>query len=239
MLLLLVLSFAIGLRITRLNGSYLATEDCYGYPQKPIEWNGLKIELIGAEIVDGEAFLQEYNIDRESIFSDSLSEKYALFHISVTKVSDSPLLTYYRFDYCGAEKDGWRNLVSPEIFESLNPLAKKPSQLSVGETEELAMAIGLHKDAFRNTEWSNLSTSDISLVMSVYPQKSDSAIFMRVKIHRKSSFAPSSEALYGVSYRPKLRGQWVPVLRLLAAAALAWVLINALVETYGVGGCKS
>ena len=171
LLLLLVLSFAIGLRITRLNGSYLATEDCYGYPQKPIEWNGLKIELIGAEIVDGEAFLQEYNIDRESIFSDSLSEKYALFHISVTKVSDSPLLTYYRFDYCGAEKDGWRNLVSPEIFESLNPLAKKPSQLSVGETEELAMAIGLHKDAFRNTEWSNLSTSDISLVMSVYPQK--------------------------------------------------------------------
>ena len=142
LLLLLVLSFAIGLRITRLNGSYLATEDCYGYPQKPIEWNGLKIELIGAEIVDGEAFLQEYNIDRESIFSDSLSEKYALFHISVTKVSDSPLLTYYRFDYCGAEKDGWRNLVSPEIFESLNPLAKKPSQLSVGETEELAMAIG-------------------------------------------------------------------------------------------------
>ena len=93
LLLLLVLSFAIGLRITRLNGSYLATEDCYGYPQKPIEWNGLKIELIGAEIVDGEAFLQEYNIDRESIFSDSLSEKYALFHISVTKVSDSPLLT--------------------------------------------------------------------------------------------------------------------------------------------------
>lgn len=69
--------------------------------------------------------------------------------------------------------------------------------------------------------------------------KSDSAIFMRVKIHRKSSFAPSSEALYGVSYRPKLRGQWVPVLRLLAAAALAWVLINALVEAYGVGGCKS
>ena len=61
LLLLLVLSFAIGLRITRLNGSYLATEDCYGYPQKPIEWNGLKIELIGAEIVDGEAFLQEYN----------------------------------------------------------------------------------------------------------------------------------------------------------------------------------
>ena len=58
---------------------------------------------------------------------------------------------------------------------------------------------------------------------------------MRVKIHRKSSFAPSSEALYGVSYRPKLRGQWVPVLRLLAAAALAWVLINALVEAYGVG----
>lgn len=54
-----------------------------------------------------------------------------------------------------------------------------------------------------------------------------------------SSFAPSSEALYGVSYRPKLRGQWVPVLRLLAAAALAWVLINALVEAYGVGGCKS
>ena len=92
LLLLLVLSFAIGLRITRLNGSYLATEDCYGYPQKPIEWNGLKIELIGAEIVDGEAFLQEYNIDRESIFSDSLSEKYALFHISVTKVSDSRLL---------------------------------------------------------------------------------------------------------------------------------------------------
>lgn len=43
----------------------------------------------------------------------------------------------------------------------------------------------------------------------------------------------------GVSYRPKLRGQWVPVLRLLAAAALAWVLINALVEAYGVGGCKS
>ena len=39
---------------------------------------------------------------------------------------------------------------------------------------------------------------------------------MRVKIHRKSSFAPSSEALYGVSYRPKLRGQWVPVLRLFA-----------------------
>lgn len=62
---------------------------------------------------------------------------------------------------------------------------------------------------------------------------------MRVKIHRKSSFAPSSEALYGVSYRPKLRGQWVPVLRLLAAAALAWVLINALVEAYRVGGCKS
>ena len=54
-----------------------------GNPTKPIEWNGLKIELIGAEIVDGEAFLQEYNIDRESIFSDSLSEKYALFHISV------------------------------------------------------------------------------------------------------------------------------------------------------------
>ena len=27
--------------------------------------------------------------------------------------------------------------------------------------------------------------------------------------------------------------------RLLAAAALAWVLINALVEAYGVGGCKS
>ena len=163
LLLLLVLSFAIGLRITRLNGSYLATEDCYGYPQKPIEWNGLKIELIGAEIVDGEAFLQEYNIDRESIFSDSLSEKYALFHISVTKVSDSPLLTYYRFDYCGAEKDGWRNLVSPEIFESLNPLAKN---YVVNRTR-----LQGYKDAFRNTEWSNLSTSDISLVMSVYPQK--------------------------------------------------------------------
>ena len=87
LLLLLVLSFAIGLRITRLNGSYLATEDCYGYPQKPIEWNGLKIELIGAEIVDGEAFLQEYNIDRESIFSDSLSEKYALFHICLLYTS--------------------------------------------------------------------------------------------------------------------------------------------------------
>ena len=76
----------------RASSRHLATEDCYGYPQKPIEWNGLKIELIGAEIVDGEAFLQEYNIDRESIFSDSLSEKYALFHISVTKVSDMALV---------------------------------------------------------------------------------------------------------------------------------------------------
>lgn len=47
------------------------------------------------------------------------------------------------------------------------------------------------------------------------------------------------QGINGVSYRPKLRGQWVPVLRLLAAAALAWVLINALVEAYGVGGCKS
>ena len=42
---------------------FYCTEDCYGYPQKPIEWNGLKIEFIGAVIVDGEAFLQEYNID--------------------------------------------------------------------------------------------------------------------------------------------------------------------------------
>ena len=81
--------------------------------------------MIGAEIVDGEAFLQEYNIDRESIFSDSLSEKYALFHISVTKVSDSPLLTYYRFDYCGAEKDGWRNLVSPVNFRIAEPSGQK------------------------------------------------------------------------------------------------------------------
>lgn len=59
----------------------------------------------------------------------------------------------------------------PRKFRIAEPSGKKPSQLSVGETEELAMAIGLHKDAFRNTEWSNLSTSDISLVMSVYPQK--------------------------------------------------------------------
>ncbi len=75
LLLLLVLSFAIGLRITRLNGSYLATEDCYGYPQKPIDWNGLKINCSVLKLLTGKAFLQEYNIDRESIFSDSLSEK--------------------------------------------------------------------------------------------------------------------------------------------------------------------
>lgn len=62
---------------------------------------------------------------------------------------------------------------------------------------------------------------------------------MRVKIHRKSSFAPVLKRCMGYRTGLNLGGQWVPVLRLLAAAALAWVLINALVEAYGVGGCKS
>lgn len=62
---------------------------------------------------------------------------------------------------------------------------------------------------------------------------------MRVKIHRKSSFAPVLKRCMGYRTGLNLGGNGCPVLRLLAAAALAWVLINALVEAYGVGGCKS
>ena len=134
-----------------------------------MEWP--EIELIGAEIVDGEAFLQEYNIDRESIFGFPVRKVRTVSYICDEGVG-FPIVDILSFLIIAERKKMAGEIWFPRKFSNrLNPLAKKPSQLSVGETEELAMAIGLHKDAFRNTEWSNLSTSDISLVMSVYPQK--------------------------------------------------------------------
>lgn len=158
-------------RVYQLNQRYPSAQTITGTQNAPITWNGLKIELLNGELVPQESFFSAYEVIASSIFSDSLAEQYAIFSVAITKLEENESQNHFYLDYCGAEKDGWKNLISPELFQALNPNAKQVSQMSVGETQNFLLAIGLHQAAFKKQNWQNLRIEQLSLVLSIYPEK--------------------------------------------------------------------
>ena len=160
-----------GMRVSRLNQVYQQSDKLVGTLQTPIEWNGMKIQLTSAEIIASNDFDQRYSISHSGPLSESEPDQYALFSISLTKISEQEGQEWFRVEYCGAEDNGWHNLMSVEIFNSLNPNATRVSKMAVGDTQTFLLAFGLYQSAFSERTWDNLSISDISLVLSVYPEK--------------------------------------------------------------------
>lgn len=158
-------------RVYQLNQRYPSAQTITGTQNAPITWNGLKIELLNGELVPQESFFFAYEVNTSSIFSDSLAEQYAIYSVAVTKLEENESQNHFYLDYCGAEKDGWKNLISPELFQALNPNAKQVSQMSVGETQIFLLAIGLHQAAFTKQNWKNVRIDQLSLVLSIYPEK--------------------------------------------------------------------
>ena len=158
-------------RVYQLNQRYPSAQTITGTQNAPITWNGLKIELLNGELVPQESFFSAYEVIASSIFSDSLAEQYAIFSVAITKLEENESQKHFYLDYCGAEKDGWKNLISPELFQALNPNAKQVSQMSVGETQNFLLAIGLHQAAFTKQNWKNVRIDQLSLVLSIYPEK--------------------------------------------------------------------
>ena len=158
-------------RVYQLNERYPSAQTITGTQNAPITWNGLKIELLNGELVPQESFFSAYEVIASSIFSDSLAEQYAIFSVAITKLEENESQNHFYLDYCGAEKDGWKNLISPELFQALNPNAKQVSQMSVGETQNFLLAIGLHQAAFTKQNWKNVRIDQLSLVLSIYPEK--------------------------------------------------------------------
>ncbi len=158
-------------RIWQLNERYPSAQIIAGTQNTPITWNGLNIKLLNGELVSQESFFSTYEVDASSIFSDSSADQYALFSISVTKLEENESQNHFYLDYCGAEKDGWKNLISPELFQALNPTARPISQMNVGETQNFLLAIGLHQTSFTKENWKNICIDQLSLVLSIYPQK--------------------------------------------------------------------
>lgn len=158
-------------RIWQLNERYPSAQIIAGTQNTPITWNGLNIKLLNGELVSQESFFSTYEVATSSIFSDSSADQYALFSISVTKLEENESQNHFYLDYCGAEKDGWKNLISPELFQALNPTAKPISQMNVGETQNFLLAIGLHQTSFTKENWKNICIDQLSLVLSIYPQK--------------------------------------------------------------------
>ena len=158
-------------RIWQLNERYPSAQIIAGTQNTPITWNGLNIKLLNGELVSQESFFSTYAVAASFIFSDSSADQYALFSISVTKLEENESQNHFYLDYCGAEKDGWKNLISPELFQALNPTAKPISQMNVGETQNFLLAIGLHQTSFTKENWKNICIDQLSLVLSIYPQK--------------------------------------------------------------------
>ena len=158
-------------RVYQLNQRYPSAQTITGTQNAPITWNGLKIELLNGELVPQESFFSAYEVIASSIFSDSLAEQYALFNVSITKLEENESQAHFYLDYCGAEKGGWKNLISPELFRALNPHAKPVIEMGVGETQNFLLAIGLHEAAFKKQNWQNLRIEQLSLVLSIYPEK--------------------------------------------------------------------
>lgn len=158
-------------RVYQLNQRYPSAQTITGTQNAPITWNGLKIELLNGELVPQESFFSAYEVIASSIFSDSLAEQYAIFSVAITKLEENESQNHFYLDYCGAEKDGWKNLISPELFQALNPNAKQVSQMTVGETQNFLLAIGLHQAAFTKQNWKNVRIDQLSLVLSIYPEK--------------------------------------------------------------------
>ena len=158
-------------RVYQLNQRYPCAQTITGTQNAPITWNGLKIELLNGELVPQESFFSAYEVIASSIFSDSLAEQYAIFSVAITKLEENESQNDFYLDCCGAEKDGWKNLISPELFQALNPNAKQVSQMSVGETQNFLLAIGLHQAAFTKQNWKNVRIDQLSLVLSIYPEK--------------------------------------------------------------------
>lgn len=158
-------------RVYQLNQRYPSAQTITGTQNAPITWNGLKIELLNGELVPQESFFSAYEVNGSSIFSDSLAEQYALFNVSITKLEENESQAHFYLDYCGAEKGGWKNLISPELFRALNPHAKPVIEMGVGETQNFLLAIGLHEAAFKKQNWQNLRIEQLSLVLSIYPEK--------------------------------------------------------------------
>lgn len=168
---LLIFTTLYAVRIWHLNERYPCAQTITGTQNAPITWNGLKIELLNGELVPQESFFSAYEVIASSIFSDSLAEQYAIFSVAITKLEENESQNHFYLDYCGAEKDGWKNLISPELFQALNPNAKQVSQMSVGETQNFLLAIGLHQAAFTKQNWKNVRIDQLSLVLSIYPEK--------------------------------------------------------------------
>lgn len=158
-------------RVYQLNQRYPSAQTITGTQNAPITWNGLCIELLNGELIPQESFFSAYEVNGSSIFSDSLAEQYALFNVSITKLEENESQAHFYLDYCGAEKGGWKNLISPELFRALNPHAKPVIEMGVGETQNFLLAIGLHEAAFKKQNWKNVRIDQLSLVLSIYPEK--------------------------------------------------------------------
>lgn len=159
------------IRVLGLNQIYQQSDKFVGTLQIPIEWNGMEIQLTSAEIIDSNDFDQRYSISHSGPLSEGEPDRYALFSISLTRLSENECQEWFRVEYCGAEDNGWHNLMSVETFNSLNPNAKRVSEMEVGDTQTFLLAFGLYQSAFSTQTWDNLSVKDISLVLSVYPEK--------------------------------------------------------------------
>ena len=168
---LLIFTTLYAVRIWHLNERYPCAQTITGTQNAPITWNGLCIELLNGELIPQESFFSAYDVYGSSIFSDSLAEQYALFNVSITKLEENESQAHFYLDYCGAEKGGWKNLISPELFRALNPHAKPLIEMGVGETQNFLLAIGLHEAAFKKQNWQNLRIEQLSLVLSIYPEK--------------------------------------------------------------------
>lgn len=166
-----LLAIFYGIRVFSLNQAYPSSEVLMGTLQTPVQWNGVEIQLLDGELVDQGDFQARYTLSEKALRSEILPEKYALYVLSITRLQQSEGQAWFKLEYAAAEDDGYHNLLSPELFRSLNPNAVPVAQMPLGETKTFLLAIGLHQSAFSVQEWDNLSINDLSLVLSVYPQK--------------------------------------------------------------------
>lgn len=159
------------LRIAVLNHQYPNAERITGTLENSVTWNGMEIQLTSAQIINGGEFEEHYSITPVLLPSADTADYYALFSVSITRISENDKQSQFRLEYCGAENNGWHNLIDVDTFRYLNPDSIHISQMSIGDTQNFLLAFCLYESAFKSSYWENLSIDDFSLVLSVYPQK--------------------------------------------------------------------
>lgn len=158
-------------RVLFLNRQYPSAEILTADTKRALSWEGLYIQPLSGEVIEADTLFETYDIDPASLYSDVSAEKFAVFQVNFTKEASSPLQKIFFLEYSGAEKNGWSNLVAPEVFHAMNPEYVPPFQMELGEKQTVLFAVGLHRAAFSRKSWEALCIEQLSLDLSLYPTK--------------------------------------------------------------------